>query len=730
MPERKSKNYWKEFKNIEALLKPICKKLGRMPSNNELINIGMANISRYIYKYHGGGIEVAKKLGYPTYDDVNERHHHDYCDYENTLKELLVYIKDKGINYRHTKNDFLTDGRQDLNAALNKNGREKIFSDPRVQALGLTKKPRELKWTEETILQKLKQVTETLGYFPSGANLDELGLAGLRGAIDKFGGTQKFWKLLGMPPHRNRQLGDPDLIQSAESVQQALKELVEKLGHLPTYKELQQLKLNILIIGIKKFFGDLGELADELGIGKRESLLLRARDGHVLRSISEVIVDNILSYHSVEHLNEGQIDEDADRNFKYDFKVSALDGNPIFIEVWGYGSKDNRKVTNPIVKTYLERKEQKIKFYTEKGLKYISLQGHWFDKSINVIYQKVTEELLKANIISKIPERLDQEGIEFLVYDVYDTEAIIRALTEISMSLGHMPSARDLEKVNRGDLIDDILKLGGFPHCRKIWGLNKKEIEKKWNKEKLREELEPFVQELGRVPTQSELKKANRLDILGGIYKNGGHRKVAEEFGWDYIVNHIDYRDWEFFKSEILPICEREGYLPSANKLKEMGNGKLGAALKSHGGEVEVAIKLGYELSNPKWDKQKYAYWVFDRVIKRLGKVPSPTELQRHGYDGLRQCLDKYYGGIDKVSSEIGYKYQPAKQNYSDFKAIQKLLVSLAEEIGHFPAPKDLNERGLHSLYTVICRRYGGLRKVCEDLGYEYPVKSNFKNNK
>jgi hypothetical protein len=293
MRQRKSNSYWKDFKNIEALLRPICEELGRMPSTNELRNRGLGNVSRYIYKYHEGGIKVAKRLGYLIYDEVNERHSHDYWNYENTLKELIAYIQDKEINYLPTKTDFLTDERQDLNRALTKNGREKIFFDPRIQELGLIKKPREIKWTEETILQKLEQVTETLGYFPSASVLDKMGLAGLRGAIDKFGGRQKFWKLLGMPSHRNRQLGDPDLIRSAESVKQAIEELAKKLGHFPTCRELQQLKLNILNVGIKKFYGDLRKLADKIGIDKRQFLLLKARDGHILRSVSEVIVDNI-----------------------------------------------------------------------------------------------------------------------------------------------------------------------------------------------------------------------------------------------------------------------------------------------------------------------------------------------------------------------------------------------------------------------------------------------------
>ncbi|HEY9803554.1 MAG TPA: hypothetical protein V6D25_24635 [Leptolyngbyaceae cyanobacterium] len=721
MIERKYNNFWKDFKNIEALLRPVCEELGRMPSANELINRGLGNLSRYIYKYHGGSIEVAKKLGYLIYDEVNGRHSHDYWNYENTLKELITYIQDKKINYIPTKNDFLLDGRQDLYSAITKNGRQKMFSDPLIQVLGLVKKPRELKWTEETILQKLEQVIETLGYFPSGTDLDSMGLAGLRGAIERFGGKQKFWKLLGMPSHQDRQLGDTDLIESAESVKQAIEELANNLGHFTTCKEIQQLKLNILNIGIKKFFGNISKLAEEIGIDKRQFLLLKARDGHILRSVSEIIVDNILSYHSVEHLSEGQIDEKSERNFKYDFKVADLDGNPVFIEIWGYRSKDENKAISKIVKAYLERKEEKINFYIEKGIKYISLEGHWFDKSINLIYQKVTTELLKANIISNPPKQLSQEAIEFLIYNVYDTEAILQDITEIAMSLGHMPTARDLMKINRGDLIDNILKLGGFPHLRKILKLDKKQIEKKWSKEKLREELEPFVQQLGRLPTAKELEKVNRLDIVGGIYKNGGHRKVAEDLGWEYITNYVDYRDWDFFKSELLPLCEQEGYLFSADKLKQMGKGKLGASLKFHGGEVEVAIKLGYELFQPKWDNQKYAYWVFERIIKSLGKVPSPVELKKQGYDGLLQCLRKYYGGIDKVASELGYQYQPVRQDYSDFKSIQELLVSIAKEIGHFPARKDLKERGLCNLYVTISKRYGGLRKVCEDLGYVYP---------
>ena len=70
---RKAKKYWADFSNVEAELRPICEKLGRFPSTKEIAARGKSSLSRYGISKHGGVADVAKRLGYPTYDHASGR---------------------------------------------------------------------------------------------------------------------------------------------------------------------------------------------------------------------------------------------------------------------------------------------------------------------------------------------------------------------------------------------------------------------------------------------------------------------------------------------------------------------------------------------------------------------------------------------------------------------------------------------------------------------------------
>ena len=57
--------FYAEWKNIEADLLPICRELRRFPHRKELERRGMNTLSVYISKYHGGSHAVAERIGYP-----------------------------------------------------------------------------------------------------------------------------------------------------------------------------------------------------------------------------------------------------------------------------------------------------------------------------------------------------------------------------------------------------------------------------------------------------------------------------------------------------------------------------------------------------------------------------------------------------------------------------------------------------------------------------------------
>jgi hypothetical protein len=69
MKNRKPKGYWENFDNVKDEILPLIVKYGRFPSNKEMTIEGRSSLARFIGKYHGGILEVAKRLNVPTYDE-------------------------------------------------------------------------------------------------------------------------------------------------------------------------------------------------------------------------------------------------------------------------------------------------------------------------------------------------------------------------------------------------------------------------------------------------------------------------------------------------------------------------------------------------------------------------------------------------------------------------------------------------------------------------------------
>ena len=66
---RKPSGYWKNIENVKRELKPLIDKLGRFPSNNEMIKEIGSSLPKYIMKYHGGILHLSQEMGLKNYDE-------------------------------------------------------------------------------------------------------------------------------------------------------------------------------------------------------------------------------------------------------------------------------------------------------------------------------------------------------------------------------------------------------------------------------------------------------------------------------------------------------------------------------------------------------------------------------------------------------------------------------------------------------------------------------------
>lgn len=369
-------------------------------------------------------------------------------------------------------------------------------------------------------------MVETIGFYPSGKTLDELGLADLRGAITKYGGSQYYWKKLSEPNQENRKQKNRIDTNDKIYVEKEYLNLCSKLGHTASTRDIVRLEMYWLNVSIRKLFGSIKFLVEKHNLPPENLSLIRANDGHLVRSINEAIFDNILSMFGVKHEIEGVIPGQTKSKYLFDFKVQNSSNENIYVEIWGF---NETKINSRLINSYLRNKEKKKLVYLENNLTFIEIDGKFFNAPIKQIINYVKSKLLEANVVI-CKNYLHDHEIETVFYKPYDAEDVVNDFDDISKSLGYYPSARDLIKLNRSKLIDRISKIGGFKEIRKHSKLNlgSKVLKVKWTEERLLKEVNDLIGLYGKIPPPSQLKALNRLDIFGALNKFGGVRKFAK----------------------------------------------------------------------------------------------------------------------------------------------------------------------------------------------------------
>lgn len=122
---------------------------------------------------------------------------------------------------------------------------------------------------------------------------------------------------------------------------------------------------------------------DKVESSKYPDTLLKTKDGHLVRSRAELIIDNMLYDYGLTHAYERELP--VEEKVLSDFYIPSRNGGKaVYIEFWGIN--DNEK--------YLERKKIKQELYKKYNLNLIELE----DKHIDNLDSYLPKMLLKFNI--------------------------------------------------------------------------------------------------------------------------------------------------------------------------------------------------------------------------------------------------------------------------------------------------------------------------------------------
>ena len=138
--------------------------------------------------------------------------------------------------------------------------------------------------------------------------------------------------------------------------------------------------------------------------------------------------------------------------------------------------------------------------------------------------------------------------------DGYWTEdIIINELNSTTRRLGHFPTYSELTSMKKKTLLSAIAQHNGINFYREKleYELTQKPAGY-WNDETVINELNLLIEELGRFPSQTELIRLSRNDLLGAIHKYGGLTYFKEKTGFTISMQ-------EKYKSELSLYLSKRG---------------------------------------------------------------------------------------------------------------------------------------------------------------------------
>ena len=234
---------------------------------------------------------------------------------------------------------------------------------------------------------------------------------------------------------------------------------------------------------------------------------------------------------------------------------------------------------------------------------------------------------------------------------------------------GTMPTEAQLRKNNLSSLSDAMHEMGGFAHVAKRLGLKTSKPRGFWKDvNNVVAELESFLE--GRddntLPTQAELRKAGRTDLISAMQAHGGmvtfadHLKLAMTTPGGKKGRKTGYSVRTQLEDHIKDFVEEhgvEGVMPSMQLLKSWGRTDLMRGIERHGGVEHMGRKCGLDIRRADQELVEIGKELYI-IAKDRGDadmMPSLSSLAKEGRSDLVSVIERH-GGAHQVACMIGMR--------------------------------------------------------------------------
>ncbi|MDP9370325.1 MAG: hypothetical protein M3Q03_18975 [Chloroflexota bacterium] len=212
-----------------------------------------------------------------------------------------------------------------------------------------------------------------------------------------------------------------------------------------------------------------------------------------------------------------------------------------------------------------------------------------------------------------------------------DVEDLRPHLNPIVTELERMPTNAELHARGLSSVGAAIGKFGGFPAVAAVLGYPHTERIAWRTVDDLRPHLDPWVANLKRMPRKRELLQQRRHDLISAIHEFGGVAKVALALGYPYTPRN-SFADISDLRTHLDPFVRELGRVPSRKELQAAGRSDLDDAISRFGGRRVVAAELGYRYDGrQQWSSLEDLRVHLDPIVAVLERFPNQADLIARG---------------------------------------------------------------------------------------------------
>jgi hypothetical protein len=737
----KPMGHWDDFSNVEEALRTFTyerRTPGVMPTNKELQNAGQSGLAIAIKK-HGGISAVAERLGLQlSYTAKPGGYWDDITIVEN---ELRSFIKAEGIpGVMPTSGALQKAGRGDLSTAITNHGGIPTLAERFGLVYSYSAKPGRY-WNDFANIQQeifdFIQAQGTPGTMPTSIELRNSGKHSLAAAINAHGGFAVVAERLKLiaTTKPNGYWGN-----FANLEQELLTFIQEhgKPGIMPTHQAFHAAKRSDLPFAIAKHGGvatvrqrlglqppakrpglwdDFSRVEQEIhtfldmqgkpGIMPTREQLKQARRGDLVAAI-----DRHGGSFAVAQRLQLQLTSGNKHNGYWD------DFTRVEEAVRGFLATSHATKTMPTLAQLNQAGQGDLAAA-------ISRHG-----GIGTVAQRLGLQLSSSSRPNGYWN------------DFSHVEQELRSFIEGQGTIGIMPTAVQLENAGYGNLLHGIAKHGGVMAVALRLGLQLPSTSKPsgyWNDfAHVEQELLQYIQEHGTpdvIPTQSELSKTGRQDLINAIKKHCGFTAVSQRLGLQQLLSGKQSGYWKDFANverELRSWITAHGLpetMPTQQMLRQAGQPGLATAIARHGGFPAVAQQLGLTYT---YTSKPAGYWnsfanieqAVNDFIKEHGTpgiMPTRGELRTAGWHDLEVALGKH-GGSLAIAELLGLQLSYTKRAmgyWKDFANVERELLEFIHTdgtVGIMPSRDELQAARLSGLSDAVIK-HGGFAAVATRLG-------------